>query len=392
MPSTAKPAVSAAAGATPTSTPPTPRRPRVLVVDDEPNLTEVLTATVAGMDCSVTVAGSVAAARKLLAGNGGRNFELLVVDVGLPDGSGMALLPLLRRHCPGASAIVITGDPSVDRAVAALRDGAVDFLPKPFDHVQVTGRVRAALDQQAAAARAAERTARLRRAVRKLSAARRTVSQKVDLLCNDLIGAYTDLAKQMDVVRFQEAFRKHCAPAADDLEQLLCHAMDWLHRQLGPANVGLWLAGDDGVFQLGAYMKHTVAGDDDVVETMRQSILPAVARDGLLHCPGNELPGKLTKAQRAPFARQDVLSISATYLGEPLAVVAFFRDQASAFTDEDVTVLRSISPVFATTLAAVVRDPSAQATAEDLADDDQDADADDQRPENWWKRGESPPF
>ena len=390
MPSTAKSAVSATAGATTPTT--TTSRPRVLLVDDEPNLTEVLTVAVAGLDCSVTVAGSIAAAKRLLAGNGGHNFELLVVDVGLPDGSGMALLPVLRRHCPAASAIVITGDPSVDRAVAALRDGAVDFLPKPFDHVQVTTRVRAALDQQAACVRATERTARLRRAVRKLSAARRTVSQKVDLLCNDLIGAYTDLAKQIDVVRFQETFRKHVAPAADDLEQLLCHAMDWLHRQLGPANVGLWLAGDDGVFQLGAYMKHTVAGDDEVVETMRQSILPAVTRDGLLHCPGNELPGKLTKAQRAPFAKQDVLSISATYLGEPLAVLAFFRDQSAAFTDEDVTVLRSISPVFATTLAAVVRDPSAQATADDLADADQDGDADDQRPENWWKRGDAPPF
>ena len=217
------------------------------------------------------------------------------------------------------------------------------------------------MDRQAAGVRATARTDRLRRAVRKLSAARRTVSQKVDLLCNDLIGAYTDLARQVDAVRFQENFRKHIATAGNDLEQLLCHTMDWLLRQVGAANVGLWLAGDDGNFQLGAYMKHTIAGDDDVVDAMRASVLPAVARDGLLHCPGKDLPGKLTKHQRGKFATQDVLALSATYLGEPLAALVFFRDQAAAFTDEDAAVLRAVAPVFATTLAGVVRDPSASA-------------------------------
>ena len=391
MPSTAKSAVSAAAVLK--------HRPRVLLVDDEPGLVDVLSTAVAGMDCVVTVASSVAAAKRLLTTAG--PFELLVADVGLPDGNGMALLPVLRRHSPAASAIVITGEPTVDRAVAALRDGAVDFLPKPFDHAQIVDRVRKALDGQAARVRAAARVVRLRGAVRKLAAARRTVSQKVDLLCGDMIGAYTDLAKQVDAVRFQENFRKHVAAADGDLEQLLCHTMDWILRQVGPANVGLWLAADDGVFQLGAYMKHTIPGDDDVVEGMRSAILPAVARDGLVHVPGTDLPGQATKAQRAAFARQDVLALSATYLGEPLAALVFFRDTAAAFTGDDVAVLQAVTPVFANVLAAVVRDPAAAAddpfdgdgspSADGLVEDGCDDD-DDGKPENWWKRGESPPF
>ena len=392
MPSTAKSAATAAA-VTAAVTAAAAARPRVLLVDDEPGLIDVLTTAVAGMDCAVTVARTVAEARKVLAAG---VFELLVTDVGLPDGSGLSLLPVLRRHCPAASTIVITGSPTVDRAVAALRDGAVDFLPKPFDHGHLVDRVRRALDGQAAVVRAHARVARLRRAVRKLSAARRTVSQKVDLLCNDLIGAYTDLAKQVDTIRFQETFRKHIAPAGDDLEQLLCHTMDWMLRQLGPSNAGLWLAGDDGVFQLGAYMKHTVDGDDALADAMRIGVLPTVTRDGILHCPGNELPGKLTKPQRATFAKHDVLAVAATYLGEPLAALVFFRDAASAFTDEDVTVLRSVAPVFATTLAGVVRDPGV--TSGENGDEDGDTFApsddgdDDGKPENWWKRGEPPPF
>ena len=375
-------------------------RARVLLVDDEPGLVDVLTTAMDGMDCDVTVARTLAQAKRLL---GGAAFELLVADVGLPDGDGLTLLPVLRRHCPAASAIVITGSPTVGGAVTALRDGAVDFLPKPFDHDQIVDRVRRALDGQAAGVRAARRTDRLRRAVRKLSAARRLVSQKVDLLCNDLIGAYTDLAKQVDDVRTAEGFRKHIAAAGEDLEQLLCHTMDWLLRELGPANVGLWLASDDGVFQLGAYMKHTVAGGDDVVEAMRLAVLPQAARDGMLHCEGSDLRGKLTKPQRQALAGQDVLALTATYLGEPLAVLVFFRDAAAAFGDEDLLALKAVAPVFATALAAAVREPSvtdenidAAGTASPFADSApaaaDDEEPEDRRPENWWKRGEPPPF
>ncbi len=378
-------------------------RPRVLLVDDEPSLVDVLTTALTGMECAITVAHSLAQAERVLAACGnGRGFDLMVTDVGLPDGNGMSLLPLLRRACPTASTIVITGSPTVDRAVAALRDGAVDFLPKPFDHAQIVDRVRRALDNQAAGARADKRIARLRGAVRKLSAARRLVSQKVDLLCNDLIGAYTDLARQVDGVRTAEGFRKHIAVAGDDLEQLLCHTMDWVLRELGPSNVGLWLASDEGVFQLGAYMKHTVAGEDEIVEAMRTAILPPLARDGLLHCVGADLKGKLTTGQRLAFAQQDVLALSATYLGEPLAALVFFRDAAASFTEEDVAVLKAISPVFATSLAAVVRDPavtdeggdgeSISPFAEDSGNYGDDEESEDRRPENWWKRGEAPPF
>jgi DNA-binding NtrC family response regulator len=103
-------------------------RPRVLVVDDEQGLLDVVSDVVGSMDCHVTVATSVAAAKRKLIGE---TFELLVTDVMLPDGDGTSLLSTLRRHQPTATAIVITGNPSVDGAISALRSGAVDFMPKP---------------------------------------------------------------------------------------------------------------------------------------------------------------------------------------------------------------------------------------------------------------------
>ena len=70
------------------------------------------------------------------------------------------------------------------------------------------------------------------------------VSKKVDLLCNDLIAAYGELSRQLEAVRTTEAFRGAISAIAD-LEQLLCHTMDWLLRQMGYANVAIWLASDE---------------------------------------------------------------------------------------------------------------------------------------------------
>ena len=367
-------------------------RPRVLVVDDEQGLLDVVSDVVHSMDCTVTVAKTLAQAkRKLL----GEDFELLVTDVNLPDGDGTSLLSTLRRHQPTATAIVITGSPSVDGAINALRCGAVDFVPKPFNHTQLVDHVRKALDRQTVLCRQEKRLVRLRDAVKKLGVARRKVSQKVDLLCNDLINAYSELSLQVDSVRTQEAFRKNIE-ASTDLEQLLCHTMDWLLRQLGNSNVAVWLAGEDGAFQLGAYMKHTIAGDDIVSNALLTAVLPVTTRDGFLHLPAAELRSRLKKEEFRALAGQDLISISATYLGEPLAAIVLFRDANTPFTESNEASLKAISPVFANALATVVRDPSLPADTDNEGDGPY---ADDDEPRkggkdagDWWKRGEAPPF
>ena len=367
---------------TPTVKPAAARQPHVLVVDDEPGLRDVLADACRGLGCRVTAVATMQAARRKLAT--GTSVELLVVDVNLPDGDGTALLPTLRKHHPTASAIVVTGDPSVARAVAALRGGAADFLPKPFDPAHLTDRVRAALAAQRDRSRQEKRLARLRGAVKRLGVARRMVNQKVDVLCNDLIGAYGDLAKQVETVRTEEHFRKQIAPAAD-LEQLLCHTMDWVLKQLGPANVGVCLAGDDGDAQLAAYMKHTVAGEDAFTDALRLHVLPAVTRDDALHAPGADLAG--TRDDLIALHGHDLVGQTVSYLGEPLAVILAFRELGTAgFDDGHAAALKAVAPVLATALAAAVRGDPADESATPDDDGESRAAAD------CWKRGDAPPF
>jgi response regulator of citrate/malate metabolism len=378
--------------------------PRLLVVDDESTLIELVgDAVERSLECRLSTAGSIAEARQVIES---QPVDLLVVDLNLPDGRGTELLADLRRKRPLAGAIVITGSPSFEHAVSALREGAVDFLAKPFGMDDFLHRLRTALHRQNLLAKNENRIDRLRDAVRRLNEARKVVAKKVDLLCNDLINAYGDLSRQLDTVRISESFRG-AIHSADDLEQMLCHAMDWLLRQIGYANVAIWLAAEPG-FQLGAYMKYTIPGEPPLIESMRRNLLPLVVRDGLVHLSAAEVPEKLSDEESQHLRGQTVLASHCTYLGESLAQIILFRDGNKPFTGADITTLRTIGPIFAVTLATMVRQgPSDEEEDTDnpfydgggnLADD-YDGDHPPKKPRkprkddgDWWKRGEEPPF
>jgi DNA-binding response OmpR family regulator len=363
--------------------------PRVLVVDDENTLLELIGDVVAkSVNCTMLSAANLREARQIIAH---QPIELLVADVNLPDGNGMSLLKDLHNQQPQAGAIVITGSPSVDGAIAALRQGATDFLPKPFSADQLVDRLNKALQRQALLARHEKRLDRLRDAVRRLNDARKIVSKKVDLLCNDLITAYGELARQFDVLRTQEGFRKYLTNSKD-LEQLLCHTMDWLLRQMGYSNVAIYLAADEQQFQLGAYMKYTIAGDKPITDALRQGLVPLTIRQGAVHFAGEELPDHLSTEELNFLHDQSIIAVNCTYLGEALAVVLMFREVPVAFTDEDLAVLKHISPIFALALADMVRgSPTFDKDNNPFYDGDDDED--DKREEaDWWKRGENPPF
>jgi FixJ family two-component response regulator len=370
-------------------------KPCVLIVDDEPATIEMVNDIVGrSIDCRIIAAHDLHEAQSLLASE---SIQLLVTDIHLPDGDGMALLSELHSAQPQAAAVVMTGDTSVQGAVRALRAGVLDFLPKPFSAEVLIDRVQRALDRQRTDAREARRVKRLKRAVKRLNTSRRTVSRKVDLLCNDLITAYGELSKQMDEVRLQEAFRK-LMNEAKDLEQLLCHAMDWVLREIGYSNVAIWLASEEQEFELGAYMKYTIACDTKLTEAIQQGLLPMTVREGTLRLTDEEVTAKLSPTEAAILRGQTVVGINCTYLGEPLAAFILFRDQRSPFTDEDVAMLKAISPIFSVALAATVRQ-SQKADMDDSPfyegeqdDKEKDEKRDTRSEADWWKRGEPPPF
>ncbi len=103
---------------------------RVLIVDDEPDLVELVALTLNRMGLRSASAGSLRDAQRLLLTE---IFDLVLCDMRLPDGNGLDLLEWLQARRPGLPCAVITAHGNVETAVRALKQGAFDFLSKPLD-------------------------------------------------------------------------------------------------------------------------------------------------------------------------------------------------------------------------------------------------------------------
>lgn len=105
-------------------------RQRALIVDDEPDIRELLEITLGRMKLDTRSARNVKEAREWLARE---PFDLCLTDMRLPDGSGMDLVQYIQQRHPQVPVAMITAYGSLDTAVNALKAGAFDFLTKPVD-------------------------------------------------------------------------------------------------------------------------------------------------------------------------------------------------------------------------------------------------------------------
>jgi two-component system, NtrC family, response regulator PilR len=124
-------------------------KPTALVVDDEPDICELLAITLNRMDIATRTCTDVASAKRSL---GRETYDLCLTDMRLPDGDGLELVEWMQREVPGTPVAVITAHGSVEAAVKALKLGAFDFVSKPLDLQDLRKLVTAALKLKGVAA------------------------------------------------------------------------------------------------------------------------------------------------------------------------------------------------------------------------------------------------
>jgi two-component system response regulator PilR (NtrC family) len=117
-------------------------RPRALVVDDEPDIRELLSITLGRMDLEVATADDYRSAVHRL---GEERYDLVLTDMRLPDGDGLDLVEWIQANRPGVPVAVITAHGNVEAAVRALKLGAFDFISKPLDLVALRRLITATL-------------------------------------------------------------------------------------------------------------------------------------------------------------------------------------------------------------------------------------------------------
>ncbi len=108
----------------------TEKAQRVLVIDDEPDIRELLDLTLSRMGLDVTTAEDLTEAREILHKE---SFSFCLTDMRLPDGNGLDLVEEIAEHYPNLPTAVITAHGKIEDAVHALKMGAFDFVSKPVD-------------------------------------------------------------------------------------------------------------------------------------------------------------------------------------------------------------------------------------------------------------------
>jgi two-component system sensor histidine kinase/response regulator len=151
---------------------------RILVVDDEAGMREGCRRALRPAGYDVEAAADLATARDLIRA---KTYDTYLLDVMLPDGSGLDLLASILEKDPNAVCIIITGFGSVEMAVEAVRQGAYNFLSKPFTSDELLVAVQQGLERRRlkTVEQEAENLARLKRELEQLDEVKSHLMLKV---------------------------------------------------------------------------------------------------------------------------------------------------------------------------------------------------------------------
>src|SRR5271170_4515324 len=117
---------------------------KVLIVDDDSAVRELLVAVLEDQ-YDVAQAGSSAALQKLFPQDAP---DVVLLDVQLPDASGMDLLPQIKKNWPDTEVILLSGHGTITMAVEAGKRGAYNFLSKPFENEKLIADVKCAIERK----------------------------------------------------------------------------------------------------------------------------------------------------------------------------------------------------------------------------------------------------
>ena len=189
------------------------RTPKVLVVDDEPALRDLLVDVLAGPDLDVATAACGDEAVRL-AEEG--HVDLVVADLYLGDGNGLDVIDRLRTQRENLPTVVITGSRDVESFTSASRHRPVEVMTKPLDIERLRSTIHQELARQADSQRQSERQDRLRRLAKGANSERRSIRRRLDDTCEDLTQAYRNLSTQLAMQKVVLAYQTQLLSAKND--------------------------------------------------------------------------------------------------------------------------------------------------------------------------------
>lgn len=330
---------------------PSKRKSRILVVDDEPQLRELLNDALTAEHLVIDLAASgqeaIKQARK-------HRPDLIITDLMLGDSTGLEVIDSLRSTISGdIPAVVITGQGDPEILTQASRMRPVELMTKPLDLDRLNAIVEEELGRQESYKRAKTRAHKLRRLAREINIERKTIKGHLDSACADLTAAYRTLSGQMAMQQVLIAYQRELISSRsdDDVFRSLFRLM--VHRS-GPVYGVAMVCDSEAELQVAGRFGVPHPDDLKFCTRLAQPVVKAVLDNPqcMLMDAGEEQDLFDESIQRYLPG----LSILAIPLipapGELIGLVILYRKGEQPFTDADVAVSEMVAPP---TAAAVRR-------------------------------------
>lgn len=324
------------------------------MVENQSRDRELLSSAAAHEGLTVLSASDLPEARQLLQQH---SIDLLLIDDRAADGRPGDFAHEVRHAHRHIQTLVVSSASDAQQLLAVYRAGAADVMMRPLKATDVRERLRLAAHRQRSRGRFRQRVQRLRRLCRKLEAARKEVSQQVDVLCNDLVTAYQEMAQQLQSVVQTSDFAALIRDELD-LEQVLRKSLEYLLQKAGPTNAGIFLPINHDEYSLGGYVNYDWASEAPhaLLQHLADVLAPAVAASGKLAYVEDHAAMSQLLGEGAPFLEDyQLIAMPCIADGEVLAVLTIFRHNSQPFTEATRALCESLGPMLAEYLIKLIR-------------------------------------
>lgn len=327
---------------------------KVLLVDRQPDVQLAIDACFKGSDTQITKVSTISDARKYLSE---QPVDLALIEMTLPDGQGVDLVREINASSHITQSVMLYAGESYDKTVEALRAGASDIIQKPFDFSILSKRLQSAVKRQKQNLHKRDRVQKLRKLCKKLNRGKEEASEQVDILCNDLVTAYQELANQMQHVVQSSEFSSLVKDELD-LEQIVRKTLEYVLEQCGPTNAAIFLPSSSDEYTLGGYVNYDSSSEaaDLLLQHLADILAPRVAEhQEPVHVEDNTSMQEFIGDDASYLIDSHLIAFPCVYEDEVLAVVTIFRDGEFRFTDDFVETCEAVAPMLGEHLAKVIR-------------------------------------
>ena len=315
-------------------------KPRVLIVDNEPALRELLAGALETAHYDLMIASNGREAIDLAAN---RSPDLIVTDLCLNDCTGLDVIDRLRQTQPNIPAVVITGQANSAERNRASRRG-VEVLDKPLN----LDRLRATIDQElirrAHNGRLHRRVNRLRQIARAINAQRKNLQSQLDSTCNQLTRGYKQLNRQMSTQKAMLAYQQELIAARND-DDVFRALFSSFVQQSGPVFGVAMVCDADAELQLaGRFGVPRPDGQPFCLSMVRPVIEDVLVDPKIRHFDATDCVDRFDeKIQRYMVGLSMLVIPLLPTPGQLIGLVVLYRKGEQPFTPDDIALAERIA-------------------------------------------------